>query len=76
MTKRELLESLGVETRGERFYLGLLAGFGVGAALAGAAALLWAPRTGRDLRQEAVRKIRTRWSKTAPDTESPEGAEI
>jgi len=51
MTKKDILEALGLESKGEdRFWSGLWMGLGAGALIGGVAALLLAPRRGHELR--------------------------
>ena len=68
MTKKDILEALGIETRSEdRFWSGLFLGLGCGALVGGIAALLFAPKSGTELREaigdkkrEIVNKLRNR----------------
>ncbi len=60
MTKKDILEALGLETKGEdRFWSGLFMGLGAGALIGGVAALLLAPRRGHELRNAIGDKSRT-----------------
>jgi gas vesicle protein len=60
MTKRDILEALGIETRRENntFLSGLLVGLGAGALVGGACALLFAPKRGSELRTAIGEKSR------------------
>jgi hypothetical protein len=50
MTKKDILEALGIERTEDRFWSGLMLGIGCGALVGGVAALLFAPKRGSELR--------------------------
>ena len=50
MSKKDILEALGIERTEDRFWSGLFLGMGCGALLGSLAALLLAPRRGSELR--------------------------
>jgi gas vesicle protein len=51
ITKRDILSALGAEIHEDHFMSGMLIGIGVGAIVGGAVAMLFAPKTGTELRQ-------------------------
>ncbi len=58
-SKNDILEALGIEERGLSSWFGpALIGFGVGALAGGLAALLFAPRTGSELRGDLLQRGR------------------
>ncbi len=50
ITKKDILEALGANTE-DHFLSGMLIGIGVGAIVGSAVAILFAPRTGQEMRQ-------------------------
>ncbi len=55
--KEDILEALGIETE-NRWLPIALAGFGLGAIVGATVAMLFAPKSGRDLRSDIVEKGR------------------
>ncbi len=51
ITKKDILSALGAEVHEDHFLTGMLVGIGVGAIVGGAVAVLFAPRTGSEMRQ-------------------------
>jgi hypothetical protein len=51
ITKKDILTALGAEVHEDHFLSGMLVGIGVGAIVGGAVAMLFAPKTGPELRQ-------------------------
>ena len=51
ITKKDILSALGAEIHEDKFLSGMLVGIGVGAIVGGAVAMLFAPRTGPEIRQ-------------------------
>jgi hypothetical protein len=51
ITKKDILSALGAEVHEDHFLSGMLVGIGVGAIVGGAVAMLFAPRTGMEMRQ-------------------------
>jgi gas vesicle protein len=67
ITKRDILSALGAEIHEDHFLSGMLIGIGVGAIVGGAVAILFAPKTGPEMRQmiservpELIDKAKTR----------------
>lgn len=52
LSRKDVLEALGIEKREDRFMTGLMIGIGVGAVLGGIVAMLVAPRSGAELRAQ------------------------
>ena len=52
VTRKDILEALGVTTTEDRFMSGMLIGVGLGALAGGMAALMLSPRTGPELREQ------------------------
>lgn len=82
VTKAEVLEALGIETKENRFLTGLLAGAGVGMLVGAAVALLLAPRSGQELRQslgdrsrEMSERLRARYEEARRDVSTTTPAE-
>src|SRR5262249_15364684 len=50
LTKKDILEAIGVDGASDRFVAGMLVGIGVGAMVGSAVAMLLAPRTGAEMR--------------------------
>lgn len=58
ITKKDIFEALGAGTAHEdRFITGMIVGIGVGAVVGSAVAMLFAPRTGPELRQMIGEKV-------------------
>jgi hypothetical protein len=57
VTKKDILDALGMETE-DRFFTGILIGFGVGALVGGIASLLVAPKSGPELRETIGERVR------------------
>jgi hypothetical protein len=57
MNKEDILEALGIETTGSWFLHGL-AGFGIGCVVGAAVAMLVAPKTGAQLREDLMERGR------------------
>ncbi|HZS41112.1 MAG TPA: YtxH domain-containing protein [Polyangia bacterium] len=55
--KEDILEALGIESKGSWLPIAL-AGFGVGAAVGAAVAMLLAPKSGRELRSDIMERGR------------------
>jgi gas vesicle protein len=51
ITKKDILSALGAEIHEDNFLTGMLVGIGVGAIVGGAVAMLFAPKTGTEMRQ-------------------------
>lgn len=67
ITKKDILSALGAEIHEDNFLSGMLVGIGVGAIVGGAVAMLFAPKTGPEMRQiiservpELIDKAKTR----------------
>lgn len=67
LTKKDILTALGAEIHEDNFLSGMLVGIGVGAIVGGAVAVLFAPKTGPEMRQmiservpELIDKAKTR----------------
>ena len=67
ITKSDILTALGAEIHEDKFLTGMLVGIGVGAIVGGAVAVLFAPKTGTEIRQlirerapELVQQARTK----------------
>jgi gas vesicle protein len=50
ITRKDIMEALGADTE-NRFITGMLVGLGLGAVVGGVVAMLFAPKTGPELRQ-------------------------
>jgi hypothetical protein len=57
LTKRDILSALGAEIHEDHFLSGMLVGIGVGAIVGGAVAMLFAPRTGPEMRQMISERV-------------------
>ncbi len=75
--REDILEALGVDVGG-RFMTGLLVGVGLGALIGGAVALLFAPKSGEELRQdlsargrEYAEQLRSRMNQTMGTDQTP-----
>ena len=85
ITKKDILSALGAEIHEDNFLTGMLVGIGVGAIVGGAVAVLFAPKTGPEMRQlirerapELVQQARTKiglgnGNKTAEPASTPIG---
>lgn len=51
LTKKDILSALGAEIHEDHFMSGMLVGIGVGAIVGAGVAMLFAPRTGAELRE-------------------------
>ena len=57
ITKKDILSALGAEIHEDNFLTGMLVGIGVGAIIGGAVAVLFAPRTGTEMRQMISERV-------------------
>jgi hypothetical protein len=57
ITKKDILSALGAEVHEDHFLSGMLVGIGVGAIVGGAVAMLFAPRTGTEMRQMISERV-------------------
>ena len=57
VTRKDILEAIGMETE-DRFMTGIFIGLGLGALVGGAVALLFAPRSGFELREGIGDKVK------------------
>lgn len=57
ITKKDILSALGAEIHEDNFLSGMLIGIGVGAIVGGAVAMLFAPKTGPELRQMISERV-------------------
>ena len=57
VTKKDILEAIGME-REDRFMTGMFVGIGLGALVGGVVALLFAPRSGFELREGIGEKMK------------------
>ena len=57
LTKKDILDALGMETHEDRFMTGLFIGIGIGALVGGITSLLIAPKRGIELREDIGRKV-------------------
>lgn len=51
LTKRDVLDALGIEQKEDRYVAGMMLGVGIGLLVGGIVSMLLAPQTGADLRQ-------------------------
>ena len=80
LTKKDILSALGAEIHEDNFLSGMLVGIGVGAIVGGAVAMLFAPKTGPEMRQmiservpELIDKAKTRVGLANNGNKSVEG---
>jgi hypothetical protein len=57
MNREDILEALGIES-GNKWFLHGLAGFGIGCVVGAAVAMLLAPKSGAELREDILEKSR------------------
>src|SRR5688572_585378 len=57
ITKKDILSALGAEIHEDHFLTGMLVGIGVGAIVGGAVAVLFAPKTGPEMRQMISERV-------------------
>lgn len=80
ITKKDILSALGAEIHEDNFISGMLVGIGVGAIVGGAVAMLFAPRTGPEMRQilservpELIDKAKTKVGLSTNGNKTAEG---
>ena len=72
MSKQDILEALGIEREGNWFLHGL-AGFGIGCVVGAAVAILVAPKSGAELREDLMERGRDMMKKGREQFQSTEG---
>ncbi len=75
MTKHEVLDALGIDIGKGNPWLGLICGLALGGAVGATIALLWAPKTGQEMRRnlgdrgrEFTSRVKSRFEEEEAET--------